>query len=76
MCPFQPLNEALAENAAFGWRLIQKEDPAHGYHYYPEHATAGLWTAPTELARESYEKGGMLKVCFGDGCQYQLHLSG
>ena len=64
---FQPLDEELVENAAFGWRLAQKEDPAHGYHYYPEHAAAGLWTTPTELVKiglelsRSYRKGGFLK---------------
>ncbi len=64
---FQPLNEELVANAAFGGRLGLKEDPAHGYHYYPEHAAAGLWTTPTELVRiglalsESYRKGGLLK---------------
>ena len=64
---FQPLDEELVSNAAFGFRLAQKEDPAHGYHYYPEHAAAGLWTTPTELVRiglelsKSYRKGGILK---------------
>ena len=64
---FQPLDEELASNAAFGGRLAQKEDPAHGYHYYPEHAAAGLWTTPTELVRiglalsKSCRKGGLLK---------------
>ncbi len=64
---FQPLDEELVDNAAFGWRLAQKEDPAHGYHYYPEHAAAGLWTTPTELVKiglelsRSYRKGGFLK---------------
>ena len=64
---FQPLDEELVANAAFGWRLAQKEDPAHGYHYYPEHAAAGLWTTPTELVKiglelgRSYRKGGFLK---------------
>ena len=64
---FQPLDEELVSNAAFGFRLAQKEDPAHGYHYYPEHAAAGLWTTPTELVRiglalsKSYRKGGLLK---------------
>ena len=64
---FQPLDEDLVENAAFGGRLGEKEDPAHGYHYYPEHAAAGLWTTPTELVRigiaisRSYRKGGFLK---------------
>ena len=64
---FQPLDEELVSNAAFGFRLAQKEDPAHGYHYYPEHAAAGLWTTPTELVKiglalsKSYRKGGFLK---------------
>ena len=64
---FQPLDEALAENAAFGGRLGEKEDPAHGWHYYPEHAAAGFWTTPSELARiglalgKSYREGGLLK---------------
>jgi len=48
---FQPLDEELLENAAFGGRLAEKEDPTHGYHYYPEHAAAGLWTTPTELVK-------------------------
>ena len=30
---FQPLDEELVPNAAFGGRLGEKEDPAHGYHY-------------------------------------------
>ena len=64
---FQPLDEEHAANAAFGGRLGLKEDPAHGYHYYPEHAAAGLWTTPTELVRiglalsRSYREGGLLK---------------
>ena len=64
---FQPLDEELAANAAFGGRLGIKEDPAHGWHYYPEHAAAGLWTTPTELVKiglelsRSYRKGGLLK---------------
>ena len=64
---FQPLDEELLANAAFGGRLALKEDPAHGYHYYPEHAAAGLWTTPTELTKigialsRSYREGGLLK---------------
>ena len=64
---FQPLDEALVSNAAFGGRLGIKENPTHGYHYYPEHAAAGLWTTPTELVKiglalsKSYREGGLLK---------------
>ena len=64
---FQPLDGDLAANAAFGGRLAFKEDPARGYHYYPEHAAAGLWTTPTELTKigialsRSYREGGLLK---------------
>ncbi|MBR5345742.1 MAG: GNAT family N-acetyltransferase [Clostridia bacterium] len=64
---FQPLDEELLANAAFGGRLGEKEDPSHGYHYYPEHAAAGFWTTPTELVKvglalsRSYRKGGFLK---------------
>ena len=64
---FQPLDAELVANAAFGGRLGIKEDAVHGYHYYPEHAAAGLWTTPTELVRiglalsKSYRKGGLLK---------------
>ena len=64
---FQPLDEELVSNAAFGGRLAQREDPAHGYHYYPEHAAAGLWTTPTELVKigvalsRSCRDGGFLK---------------
>ncbi|MBO4837881.1 MAG: GNAT family N-acetyltransferase [Lachnospiraceae bacterium] len=64
---FQPLDEDLVENAAFGGRLGLKEDPEHGYHYYPEQAAAGFWTTPTELVKiglalsKSYREGGFLK---------------
>ena len=64
---FQPLDEELASNAAFGGRLAEKEDPTHGYHYYPEHAAAGLWTTPKELVKigralsKSYREGGLLR---------------
>ena len=64
---FQPLDEELTANAAFGGKLALREDPAHGWHYYPEHAAAGLWSTPTELVKlglaisRSYRKGGFLK---------------
>ena len=64
---FQPLDDELIPNAAFGGRLGVKEDPARGYHYHPEHAAAGLWTTPTELVKigialsRSYRDGGLLK---------------
>ena len=64
---FQPLDEELASNAAFGGRLAEKEVAGHGWHYYPEHAAAGLWTTPTELTKigialsRSYREGGLLK---------------
>ncbi len=64
---FQPLDEGLVANAAFGGRLAHREDPAHGYHYYPEHAAAGMWTTPTELTKlglalsRSVREGGLLR---------------
>ena len=64
---FQPLDEELLSNAAFGGRLAYREDPAHGYHYYPERAAAGMWTTPTELTKlglalsRSVREGGLLK---------------
>lgn len=65
---FQPLDENLADNAAFGGKLAYKrrEDSAHGYHYYPEHAAAGLWTTPAELVKigialsRSFRNGGLI----------------
>ncbi len=65
---FQPLDESLIINAAFGGNLRNRrnEDHSRGYHYYPEHAAAGLWTTPTELVRigaalsKSVREGGLL----------------
>ncbi len=48
---FQPLDEILIPNAAFGGKLGIREDRKHGYHYYPEHAAAGFWTTPEELVK-------------------------
>lgn len=64
---FQPLDEELVANAAFAGRYAYREDPAHGYHYYPEHAAAGMWTTSTELTKlglalsKSVREGGLLK---------------
>ena len=66
---FQPLDEQLVSNAAFGGRLRERknEDHAHGYHYYPEHAAAGLWSTPAELAKigialaKNLREDGLLK---------------
>nr|MBR4280259.1 serine hydrolase [Clostridia bacterium] len=64
---FQPLDENRAANAAFGGTLGLWEDRRHGYHYYPEHAAAGFWTSPAELAKigialsHSVREGGLLR---------------
>ena len=63
---FQPLDNELVSNAAFGGMLGIVEDRKHGYHYYPEHAAAGFWSTPTELAKigralaRSAHKDGLL----------------
>ena len=64
---FQPLDEDRIANAAFGGKLGIWEDRKHGYHYYPEHAAAGLWATPAELAKtgialsRSVRGGGLLR---------------
>jgi len=64
---FQPLDEDRLSNAAFGGMLGLWEDRKHGYHYYPEHAAAGFWTTPTELAKigvsisRSFRADGLLR---------------
>lgn len=89
---FQPLDEDLLPNAAFGGKLAYKrnEDSAHGYHYYPEHAAAGLWTTPKELTKigaalsESFRKGGLLRqstakrmaTVISGGCGLCLYING
>ena len=63
---FQPLGSDMVPNAAFGGKLGVKEDPEHGYHYYPERAAAGFWTTPSELniigiaLGRSYREGGII----------------
>lgn len=89
---FQPLDEDLAVNAAFGGRLAYRrnEDSAHGYHYHPEHAAAGLWATPAELTKigialsRSFRNGGMLEkktaermaAPISDGCGLCLFRNG
>jgi len=64
---FQPLDETRLENAAFGGMLGIWENRNRGYHYYPEHAAAGFWTTPTELAKigvalsKSVREGNLLR---------------
>ena len=89
---FQPLDEDLVANAAFGGKLAYKrnEDSSHGYHYYPEHAAAGLWTTPKELTKvgialsRSFRSGGLIKETtakrmatpIAGGCGLCLFLNG
>ena len=64
---FQPLGSDRLSNAAFGGKLGIKEDPEHGYHYYPERAAAGFWTTPSELNKigialgRNYREGGIIR---------------
>ncbi|MGZ8456825.1 MAG: serine hydrolase domain-containing protein [Gemmatirosa sp.] len=46
----QPLPEALAPEAATGYRRDGSPIPGR-YHTYPEMAAAGLWTTPSDLGR-------------------------
>jgi len=46
----QPLPEAMVSQAATGNRSDGEPVPG-GWHTYPELATAGLWTTPSDLAR-------------------------
>ena len=62
---FQPL-PAAESNAATAYDL--DGNPLTGrYHVYPEHAAAGLWSTPSDLARlalaigASWRAGGLLK---------------
>ena len=63
---FQPLDDDRIAHAAFGGRLGITEDRSRGYHYYPEHAAAGLWSTPSDLVRigialsRSYREGGLI----------------
>lgn len=45
----QPLPQALQGNAAKGHYADGKELPG-GFHVFPEHAAAGLWSTPSDLA--------------------------
>jgi len=45
----QPLPPDLIGDAA-GGHYADGKNLAHGYHVFPEHAAAGLWSTPTDLA--------------------------
>ena len=46
----QPLDAVLAAKAASGHFSDGKELPGQ-WHAFPEHAAAGLWSTPTDLAK-------------------------
>ena len=50
----QPLPQALAANAARGYRSNGNKVEGN-WHTYPEMAAAGLWTTPSDLARFGIE---------------------
>jgi len=45
----QPLPEGLSANAVTG-HLADGADVKGGFHIFPEHAAAGLWSTPTDIA--------------------------
>jgi CubicO group peptidase (beta-lactamase class C family) len=45
----QPLPDELRANAATG-HLADGREIAGGFHVFPEHAAAGLWSTPSEIA--------------------------
>lgn len=58
---FQPLDEDKRANAAFGGMLGIWKDRERGYQYHPEHAAAGFWTTPTELAQIGVALAGSVR---------------
>lgn len=56
----QPLPKALAPQAATAHNANGGPLPGR-WHIYPEHAAAGMWSTPTDLARFFLEIGAALK---------------